>query len=237
MYADTRAKNNEDNPLAPGWPFRLAFFGPAGCGKTNAAFYLETFLRYDNLFVCSKSVNGESYAAFRKVIEKREKEKGEVRSKWTMNLEDIPDPETLNKELRTLVIFDDMMGETNKAKEKIKKYYIYGRHGNASVITMMQSFTGMPPQARESISCVCIFRGIKGTHLEIIWRDFASGIKNKKNFLSLYQNATEEYKEQYPFLCIDRESFNPSKNVRFKFDCLLDYTTLPYSEDLLEIRR
>ena len=223
---------NETNELAPGWPFRMLFVGPSECGKTIAAIgVILDYLNYDYIIVCSKSINGETYKAFRAEIEEREKKNNEVTSMWVMNLDDVPNPEELHPDARTLVIFDDMIGQTNAEKKKITNYYTFGRHHNASIVTMMQSYTGMPPWARESVSHLVIFKGIKRAHLDKIHEDFANDFKNKKNFLTVYSACAEEI--PYGYMVIDKKAKSIHRKIRFQFDWFLDPTTLPYSESLV----
>ena len=224
------AEKNSKNKLGPDWPFRIFMVGPSGSGKTTVTFsMILNDIDFDYLIVCSASVDGEMYEAFRELIAEREERIGKVQSLWVDNLNDVPDPIRLNRAAKTLVLFDDMLNATNKEKEKITKYYTQGRHNNASVINMMQYFTKMPPASRDSVNMLVLFKGIKKDHLKLIWEEFGTAIHNKKNFFAVIKECLDD--NDHGFLVFDKTASSPHRKIRFMWDNMLDPSLLPFSED------
>ncbi len=67
----------------------------------------------------------------------------------------IPDPKTLNPELKNLLIMDDCyLGKQNKAQA----YYTRGRHNNCDTLYISQNYFALPRQSiRENSNFICLF--------------------------------------------------------------------------------
>jgi len=143
---------------------RACIIGKSGCGKTNLLMNLllnkfsdEEYFDYNNLFIFSKSLHQPQYQILIKGIKNglRKKDILEciINQKFTVepiendnnriiiqcfdDSEEIPDPTEIDPNLKTLIIFDDVMLEK---QNKVENYYTRGRHNNVDCFYISQNY-------------------------------------------------------------------------------------------------
>lgn len=77
---------------------------------------------------------------------------------------------------RTLVIMDDIMSETLKSDESIRKIFRDGRHQNMSIVVIGHTLTDFNPKWRSCINYVIAFRAPDLNSKEHLVNQYLSGI-------------------------------------------------------------
>jgi hypothetical protein len=112
----------------------------------------------------------------------------------------VPDPKDLNRELKNLMIFDDLQLEK---QGKCESYYVRGRHSHSDCIYLCQNFFNLPRQTiRENSNFICIFPQDK-KNINHIYSDHASTDMPLDEFRDLCKRAWEV---PHGFLVIDLSS-------------------------------
>ena len=126
--------------------------------------------------------------------------------------EDVPDPSTLDREKKNLMIFDDLQLEK---QNKCETYYIRGRHSNVDCFYLAQNYFKLPRQTiRENANFICLFRqDLK--NINHIFNDHVSTDMSKDEFRKLCDKAWEK---PHGFVVIDLSS----KKDNGKYRCGLD---------------
>jgi len=216
---DSLCKTDKDSIskhiLIPKQPFRMSIVGFSGSGKTNMVVQLITNkLIVDRLYVVSKHLQQpkmdymfEYFENLDKKVNQRlnRKKKSLVKMNlhrtiqlWTCDLEDLPDPEELDKEYNNVILFDDLM--TEKDLRKVETYFIRGRHSNSTCIWLAQSFfTGVPRKVRLNSSHFVLFNAPSKSEIKRISNEVAPDL-TQKEFMDLFNRAIEE---DYSFFFID----------------------------------
>ena len=120
---------------------------PPGCGKTNLLLnpiLKKNYLTLDRLHIYSKSLGQDKHQflkdcaeAFGKVVNK------EIAS-FHSSSDDILPVEDLDKNERSVMIFDDVMLDKQGA---IEKYFCQGCHVGAGCLYLTQNYCRLPKQA------------------------------------------------------------------------------------------
>lgn len=218
------------HPLLPKHPFRLLIVGPSGSGKTNLLFnFIYDYLKFDALYICAKNIYEPKYSKLRedytqfegierkdilKLKNKKDKEeilklfkKFKKETLFTSDLKDYIKLDDLNPSLKNLIIFDDCV--TEKDQTDIAKLFMMGRHRNASIIYLSQSYYSTPKEIR--INCdYFIFFNLQPREMQKIIREI-DGSLTKEKFTHLYKKAVQE---PYDFLMLDLT--NPKMRYRDK---------------------
>lgn len=193
------------HPLAPKQPFRMIVIGASNSGKTS--FVLSLILQYlivDFLAVFAKYDGTPLYEAFKKQV----KEKGEFEAKFFNSVSDLELLEEFNPKAKNVILFDDMMNEDKKDKDRIGDFYTAGRHKGISVISIFHGYkSGCPKFARAQASHLALCRGVNDSDLKQIYVDFPiSELGSYEAFKSLYSKFVKHPGE---FLLIDFYARNP----------------------------
>jgi hypothetical protein len=108
-----------------------------------------------------------------------------------------------------LLILDDCCSDTNFHQSKtLKQLFTKGRHYKISIMITAQYPYHIPPICR--VNCDYIAVGQLNTQgIEILTREFLMGDINKKEFLQMYYNSTNDYK----FLLINNNSSSNNSNL------------------------
>jgi hypothetical protein len=121
--------------------------------------------------------------------------------------DEIPDPKDLDKTIRNLMIFDDVM--TDKKQNTAENYYTRGRSANCDCIYLSQNYTHLPLHTIRSNSNFLIFFKSSPRVVEQLHRDFAEVDLTIKKFKEFCLNA---WKEQHGFIVIDLSTDYDSGN-------------------------
>ena len=221
----------QKNVFAPIHPARVLFTGTSGSGKTNCALCcIYKHLYFDKLYVYTRNPEQGCYATLREFMEKSTKE---LRKKLKDDnleiyheghtLQDIIPLDDMNQDLQNLVVFDDFL--TERDQSQINEFFSRGRHKNASVFYLSQSFYATPRLIRLNCNYFAFFGSPSKNDINMIARDIGLDM-TKEEFISLWK---EVLKEPYSFLFIDTVSTHLPLRYRMKFDNL--YNPTPKSID------
>ena len=113
-------KIKEDND----WPFRMLIIGPSGSGKTNTLLHLINNLHpIDKIYLYAKDIDKKKYQF---LINKREQARKKNLNDYSNDMDDVLDDinnYNKNREKNVLIVFDDMIADTeyNKNFKRIIK--------------------------------------------------------------------------------------------------------------------
>lgn len=222
-------KNNvqlEENPFVPTHCFRMLISGPSGCGKTNVLGNLIlNYLVYDKCYIYSRHIDDpeDIYVDLREHFEKMDEKihkkipESEDYTCYEMsdNFEDIVTVDELDGKLRNLIVIDDFVDETKQGK--ISTLFISGRHKNASIIYLSQSYHKTPKLIRENCNYFVLFKVNNRRELQELAKTHCLDYSFDQ-FTELFQEAT---KESFSFLVIDKKTSEPCLKYRKRFDGIL----------------
>lgn len=217
----TQRKNSKILPNS----IRGCIIGKSGCGKTNLLMNLllnkfcnEDYLDYTNLIIFSKSLHQPQYQILIKGIETNlskkqilnciKDQKFVVEKKQSENLikvsyfsesSEVPDPSEINPNLKTLVIFDDIMLEK---QNNIENFYTRGRHNNIDCFYISQNYIKLPKNTIRENSNFFILFPQNLTDLNYFYKNHCNDIK-KQDFINL---CNDSWQENFGFVTIDLSS-------------------------------
>ena len=129
----------------------------------------------------------------------------------------VPDPKDMNKDLKNLMIFDDLQLEK---QSKCESYYVRGRHSNIDCFYLGQNYFMLPRQSiRENANFICLFPQDQ-KNITHIYNDHASTDMPLDEFKYLCKRAWEI---PHGFLVIDLSSHK----FKGKYRCGLDLFYIP----------
>ena len=138
----------------PADTFRMLICGPSNSGKTNILMHmLYRLLVCDKIYLCAKNLHQDKYQYMIDDFDTRVNPVAGYNVIEGAN--DVIPLETLSTDNQKIVIFDDMVCESNQ--NDIIDYFINGRHRNCSVIYLSQSYFKVPKNIRDNCSHFCIF--------------------------------------------------------------------------------
>ena len=120
---------------------------------------------------------------------------------------DIPDPGSVNKSTRNLIVFDDIM--TDKKQTPAENWFTRGRSSNADAIYLAQNYTHLPLHTVRSNSNFMVFFKLSPLVVEQLHRTFASVDMSCSEFKNLCNDA---WKNKFDFLVIDQSQDYESGN-------------------------
>ena len=185
--------------------FRCIISGPSECGKT---FLLKKLILaniyFDKLYIIGPT--GDQYEGLERINPKAIKE-------FIKDIKDLPSPDKLPKELKKLMIFDDV-----RAKEPvINEYFCRGRHNNCNMIYLNQNLFSLDRQSvRENCDLFILFEQ-RGKVLASIYQDFFNNVELSYNDFANICNKV--WKEPYNYIVIDiTKSKNFNGKLRINWD-------------------
>ena len=227
-FSIKHSQKRNNSPLLPS-SLRGLIIGRSNSGKTNLLLNLllrDDWLDYNNLLVFGNSLQQEEYQVIKKGIDMKlgkqqilnlfhnqnlmsplealknyEGEvKGGITAQFYENCEDIPDPKTLDSNLKNLIILDDCyLGPQSKAGA----FYSHGRHANCDTLYISQNYFALPRNSvRENSNFIILFpqnnksvRHIHADHCtDIPYEEFDKLCryiwKTKYNFLTIDLSST-----------------------------------------------
>ena len=193
--------NDDDIITEAAFPdnFRCIISGPSECGKT---FLLKKLILasiyFDKLYIIG--LTGDQYHGIERINPKADVE-------FIKDIKDLPSPDKLPKDLKKLMIFDDV-----RAKEPvINEYFCRGRHNNCNMIYLNQNLFSLDRQsARENCNLFILFEQ-RGKVLASIYQDFFNNIELSYNDFANICNKV--WKEPYNYIVID---ITKNKNINGK---------------------
>jgi hypothetical protein len=216
---------------------RCIIAGPSGCGKTNLLVNLIStpgYLKYDRMYVYSKSLNQDNYIFLQQWareindLAKQVKSGSGTFSEGTSSdiltfhdtAEDIVPVDKLDPKQTTVLVFDDVMLESQKL---IESYFARGRHNGANCFYLTQNYFKIPNQViRENANIIILF-GQNQDNIRFIYSKYCSGDMGLPEFYQFFRHSTVE---PYSFACIDLTSPPYGGRYRKGLDCI--YTPQAY---------
>ena len=169
--------------------FRCIIYGTSECGKT---FVLKKLILasiyFDKLYIIGPT--GDQYNGLERINDKAIIE-------FIKDIKDLPSPDKIPKDLKKLMIFDDV-----RAKEPVfNEYFCRGRHNNCNMIYLNQNLFSLDRQSvRENCNLFILFEQ-RGKVLASIYQDFFNSVEVSYNdFANICNKA---WKEPYNYIVID----------------------------------
>lgn len=200
------AKTNKHGNLLPD-SIRCIISGPSGSGKTNILFNLlfdPNGLRFENVYVFSKSLYQAKYKFLKKVMPKEVGYYAYDDNKLVIH----PSEAKPN----SIMIFDDISCEKH---DQIRNYFSMGRHNNIDTFYLGQTYSRIPKQLiRDNCNFVILFKQ-DDMNLRHVYNDH---VTTDMSFDKFKQLCAQAWKDSYGFLVIDK-TLDPYKGrYRIGFD-------------------
>ena len=194
-------------------PFRGLIVGGSGSGKTTLV--LELLRRMYDTFghVTIYTMNADE-PLYRYLKSKIKPEQLDIVEGYNS----IQPPESLDKDLQHLVVFDDLVLE--KDQTKIAEYFIRGRKvaKGISCVYLSQSYFGCPKVIRLQCTFVFVKKLMSTRDLNFILKDFSLDM-SKEELFQLYKYCVDQHQRDFLFVDI---SAPEERRFRFNFDEILD---------------
>ncbi len=234
VSSDFSMKSNnprKNNPLLPS-TLRMLLIGPCNCGKTNLLLNLilqDGWLDFQSLYILGRSLYQPQYILLRQGLEmglskkemracfraKRMIYSGQrpktIEFQFYTSENDFPPPQDLPTGLRHLIIFDDVLMSNQSI---IKDWFIRGRHSNADMIYLTQSYFSLDRKLiRANSNYFAIFRQPYKS-LRHLYADYCSDI-SLEEFIEF---CKEVWGKEYNFVSLDLTSTIANRRYRRNWD-------------------
>lgn len=190
---------------------RAVFAGPSNCGKTNSLLALITHpngLRFENLYLYTKSLNQPKYQYLKKLLEPID----EISFMPFTEHENVISPDEALP--NSIMIFDDVACEK---QDNVRAFFCMGRHKSVDCFYLCQSYTHTPKHlVRDNVNFLVIFRQ-DDVNLKHIYEDH---VNTDLTFTEFRNLCSECWKEgNHGFLVIDKDRAMNNGRFRKGFDC------------------
>lgn len=189
---------SKHGPLLPS-TIRCIICGPSNCGKTNLLISLITDsngLRFENIYVYSKSLYQSKYEFLRKILEQV---KGCGYLEYNEN-EEIIDPS--NAKPNSIFIFDDI---ACSKQNKIQQFFSMGRHKGVDSFYLSQTYARIPKHLiRDNINLLVLFRQ-DDMNLRHVYDDHVNTDMSFQDFKSMCASC---WTDNYGFIVINKDCQN-----------------------------
>lgn len=176
---------------------RAIIVGSSGSGKTNLMISLlehPNGLRYENIYVFSKSLFQEKYVNLENTISKIDG----MSFFGFSNACDVLDPSLALP--NSIMIFDDVASEK---QGPIRSYFCFGRHRAVDSFYLSQTYSFIPLQnIRVNANLIIMFRQ-NVTNLKHVFNDVVSPDMSFEKFSNMCSKC---WSDRYSFVVIDLES-------------------------------
>lgn len=191
-------KNDENEPQHPIFelPFRMLIIGASGSGKTNAALNIIKSLNgfFVDVSVITKNANEPLY----ELLQAKLKDLCHIYE----GVENSPPLDEFDKKDRHLIIFDDLVNESERNQKPVIEYFIRARKQNCTVMYLSQSFYQTPILIRRNINFLVIVKLSSVNDLARIIKECAL-TETKDQLMGMYKEATSV---QMRWLMIDMKN-------------------------------
>lgn len=185
---------------------RAIICGRSNCGKTNLLISFLTHkngLRFQNIYVYSKSLNQTKYQLLQKILEGVP----EVEYFTFNSNHEVISPSQVKP--NSIVIFDDVICDK---QNKIKEFFSCGRHFSLDSFLLAQTYSSISKQLiRDNANFIILFK-MDEKNLKHVYNDFVS---TDFSFNTFRQLCSECWKIPYGYLVISTE--NECNGGRFRF--------------------
>lgn len=170
-----------DGQYAPKWPFRAIICGPSSSGKT---FLLNSMLcdpdgddyrvHFGTIYICAKDTEETAYKILRDALDGAERQYNRILEEQGLKIGSEPeklahwynDPaelmgllDSMDREERKLIIFDDQELASDKARLKImEEFFQRARKLNCSMVFVAQTYYGTPKFIRRNCNYRFVFK-------------------------------------------------------------------------------
>lgn len=191
---------------------RAVFCGPSNCGKTNALLALITHpngLRFENIYVYSKSLNQPKYKFLEELLTPLEGIEYFAFSEH----DQVVSPK--DAQSNSIMIFDDIACEK---QDNVRAFYCMGRHKNIDCFYLCQSYAQIPKHlVRDNVNMLVIFRQ-DDMNLKHVYNDHVNTDMPYMQFKDLCSKCWND--KNHGCLVIDKDrSGLDSGRYRKGFDC------------------
>jgi len=127
-----------------------------------------------------------------------QKKPSSLEAEFHNNADEIPDPADLDKSIRNLMIFDDIMSDKNQ--DPASNYFTRGRTANCDSIYLSQNYTKLPLHTVISNSYIMIFYKSSPLVVDQLFRNYVSVDMTLTEFRQLCKDC---WAEKFNYLVID----------------------------------
>lgn len=162
---------------------------PTSAGKTHTLLelILGGHLDFTRLYWYSLTMTQDKVKFLKMHIQEAEKKTGKKIGTWIESNKEMIKPEDLDKREKNLMIFDDVV---NQPQEKIREFFLRGRHNNCQVFYLSQSYFKIPKGLiRENANWLYLGQGLHARDVKMIAQNYASQIDSAE-FMRFYKEAT-----------------------------------------------
>ena len=183
-------------PLLPN-SIRGVLCGPSNCGKTQALISLllsKNGLRFQNVYVYSKSLAQPKYVYLEKLFEKIP----EIGYHTFSNNEDILSPNQVNPS--SIMVFANI---ACKKQAVVREYFCMGRHFNVDSFYLCQSYAQIPKHlVRDNLNMIILFQQ-DDLNLRNIYKSHVNADMDLETFQDMCRRCWEQ---RYGFLLINKDA-------------------------------
>lgn len=199
-------------PLLPN-SVRAVICGPSNCGKTNALFALITHpngLRFENVYVYSKSLNQPKYQFLKQLLESIK----DIGYFPFNDHEDVVKPDETRP--NSLMVFDDVACEK---QDNMRAFFCMGRHRDVDCFYLCQTYAHVPKHlVRDNTNFLILFRQDE-MNLKHIYDDHVNTDMPYTQFKELCAQCWNV--DKYSFIVVDKDSELHEGRYRKGFDCFV----------------
>lgn len=188
---------------------RCIITGPSNCGKTNLILGLllhENGLRYQNVYLYSKTIYQPKYLFLEKVFEMVPNVSF---TKYHGN-EEILSP--MDAASDSIIIFDDVACEN---QSNMRDYFSMGRHKNIDCFYLNQTYSKVPKQLiRDNANLIILFKqdDINLRHV------YDEHVNTDMSWLQFRDMCANIWNKPYGYLVINKDCDKNNGGYRMKFD-------------------
>lgn len=191
---------------------RALFIGPSNCGKTNTLITLVEDIngvKFEAVYVYSKSLYQPKYKYLENLL--RNIENIEYHT-FSENNQVIPLSEAKEN---SMFVFDDIASEK---QNHLRDYFCMGRHKMIDTFCLAQTYAHIPKHLiRDNVNFLVIFKQ-DNLNLKHIYEDH---VNTDMSFQQFHNICRECWKDDYGFLCVNKECRIDNGRYRKGFDTFI----------------